>query len=224
MSRALVLLSAVVLLLMACASEQKVDDLSFESATLFGMIYDVDNQPCAGVSVNIDDGPACVTDIRGRFVVQNLKRGEHSITATKVRYEDLSVRIAFLNESDILHLQMTSFSQLLALAEKALGEQRWRDTETFLTRAEKLDPQDAVLSYLSAIHAYKTGAFETAVQRLTDIIDKGHAEPAVYLFLADIYEKNLNDHPKAIASLEAYLKLRADPDVESRLQELKGKE
>jgi hypothetical protein len=45
----------------------------------------------------------------------------------------------------------------------------------------------------------------------------------VYLLLADIYEKNLNDISKAIANLEGYLKLRADPDVESRLQELKGK-
>jgi hypothetical protein len=47
-------------------------------------------------------------------------------------------------------------------------------------------------------------------------------EPIVYLLLADIYEKKLNEQAKAVENLRAYLEKRADCDVEKRLSELKA--
>jgi hypothetical protein len=63
-----------------------------------------------------------------------------------------------------------------------------------------------------------------AIEYLNAIRAGGREEPAVLLLLADIYEKGLEDPEKAIASLEAYLKLRDDPDAKRRLEEMKGKE
>jgi tetratricopeptide (TPR) repeat protein len=186
------------------------------------MIYDADNQPCPGVQMEIDgrDGP--LTDIRGRFVIPDLARGDHRIVARKAGFEELVAGISFVSKADVLHLQMTSFSQLLGMAHAALSEMLWAEAESFLQRAEKLDPADAVLRYLLAVHAYKTGNYASAVTYLKAINEAGQPEAAVHLFLADIYEKNLDDPQGAIDNLEAYLRLRDDPEMRRRLENLKA--
>jgi hypothetical protein len=188
------------------------------------MIYDTENQPCAGVQLAVDgtDGP--MTDIRGRFVIPELSKGDHSVVAKKEGYETLAVSISFLARTDVLHLEMTSFSQLLALAQASFRDTHWNEGEGFLLRAERLDHTDAVLRYLFAVCAYRTGDCAMAIEYLNAIRAGGREEPAVLLLLADIYEKGLEDPEKAIASLEAYLKLRDDPDAKRRLEEMKGKE
>jgi len=211
------------LLLVTCATQGKRGEISFPPAPLYGMVYDADNQPCAGVQLGVDGAAGPQTDIRGRFIIPELSRGGHTIIANKSGYETLLISISFLNRTDVLHLHMTSFGQLLAMAEKSLGEQRWADAEGFLGRAEKLNPEDAVLRYLLAINAYKTGAFSRAAGYLAAILASGNAAPSVYLFLADICEINLGDRGKAVSHLESYLKLRPDPAVEKRLEELKGR-
>jgi hypothetical protein len=220
---ALVVTAAVAALLaVSCASQKNVDQQTFDKAPLFGMVYDEDNQPCSGVYLTVDSQPGPVTDIRGRFVVSDLARGDHRIVANKAGYEALSASVTFLNRTDVLHLTIVSFSQLLGMAEKSLSDLKWEDARGFLKRAEALDPGDAVLHYLYAVVAYRTGDYPGAVIFLKAILDgPTPPSPAVYLFLADLYQDKLSDAPNAIASLASYLKLRADPDVEKRLAALK---
>ena len=212
-----------VLLVASCATQKGADPMAFDKAPLFGMIYDADNQPCAGVQLAVDGADGPMSDIRGRFVVPDLARGQHSMEARKDGFERLAVTVTFLNKTDVLHLQMTSFDQLLAMARAAFTDKRWGDGEGYLRRAENLNPTDSVLRYLFAVDAYRTGAFSTAVDYLDLITESDGQKPAVLLLLADIYEKGLADPRKAIANLEAYLKLRDDPEVQKRLDALKAR-
>ena len=223
MTKHMAICACAAFLLVSCATQDKRGEISFQSAPLYGMVYDADNQPCAEVQLGVDGSAGPQTDIRGRFIIPELSRGGHAISAKKSGYETLLVSVSFLSRTDVLHLRMTSFGQLLAMGEKSLGEQRWAEAEACLRRAEKLDPEDSVLRYLLAIDAYKTGAFSTAADYLAAILASGNAAPAVYIFLADICEKNLGDPGKAVSHLESYLKLRPDPAVEKRLEEMKGR-
>lgn len=214
------------LLLVSCASEKNQVG-SYEKAPLFGMIYDEDNQPCPGVRLALDgavvtgdQGP--VTDIRGRFVLPELARGSHQLVARKDGYEELSVKITFLNRTDVLFLRMISFGQLLTNAEKSLEERKWEEAQAFLLRAGKLDSGNSLLLFLRAVNAYRTAEYGEAVECLNGILGKGIREPSVYLFLADIYEKKLNDQGKAIENLQTFLDRRADADVQKRLADLKA--
>ena len=216
-------------LLFSCASRDAADPSRFEKADLFGMIYDEENQPCPGVMLRVDgksSGPADepVSDIRGRFVIPGLSRGEHSVTARKVGFEEVSTTILFLNRTDVLFLRMVSFAQLLGKAEKALEERRWGEADDLLARAERLDPGSSVLVYLKAVAAYKTGHAEDAADQLAGLVQKGIHEPAVYLFLADVYEHGLADVPQAIQVLEQYLAFRADEAALRRLESLRSRE
>ena len=214
------------LLLAGCASEGANDGRAFQKAPLFGMMYDEENQPCAGAKLAVDGATSekdtgLVTDIRGRFMLPALSRGEHSLVASKEGYEPLTVKILFLNSTDVLFLRMVSFGQLLGKAEKALEDRKWADAESFLARAEKLDAGDSVLNFLRAVKAYRTQKFSEAVDLLNGLLAKGVNEPSIYLFLADIYEKKLEDQQKAISSLEAYLARKSDAEVERRLAALR---
>jgi hypothetical protein len=211
-------------LVASCASGNKG---AYEKAPLFGMIYDEDNQACPGVILALDGAVSSlesgtVSDIRGRFVLPDVTRGEHVLVARKDGYEELSLKVTILNRTDVLSLKMISFGQLLGLAEKALEERKWEQAHAYLGRAAKLDPADSVLSYLKAVQAYSTASYQEAADLLNGILEKGTGEPSVYLFLADIYERKLADREKAIENLQAYLRRRADSDAEKRLVELKA--
>jgi hypothetical protein len=210
-----------VLLAGSCASQRDGLAADFDAAPLFGMVYDAQDQPCAGVGIEVDGVEGPRSDLRGRFVVTGLARGEHRVAARKDGYEELIVTVSFLARTDVLHLRLTSFGQLLDLAQAALRDGRLADTEALLARAQVLDGGDAVLSYLLALHAWKSGDHPSAVSRLEAMLAAGGPQPAVLLFLADIHERDLDDPAKAIANLEAYLALRADSDAERRLAALR---
>ncbi len=219
------LLIAVVLA--GCASQGSGDGRVFDKAPLFGMMYDEENQPCAGVKLSVDEvannsDTGLVTDIRGRFMLPDLARGAHSLDAKKEGYEPLNEKILFLNRTDVLFLRMVSFGQLLAKAEKALEERKWDDAEAFLARAGKLDASDSVLQFLRAVKAYRTERYGDAIDLLNGMLARGVKEPSIYLFLADIYQNNLEEPRKAIGNLEAYLSKRGDSEVEKRLTALKA--
>lgn len=227
MQKAAVALVLLAMTLISCASQNYTDPNVFNKASLFGMIYDEDNQPCPGVTLSVDGNNSdqktgLLSDIRGRFVIPDLGRGEHVVVARKEGFEELSVKVLFLNKTDVLFLRMVSFGQLLTSAERALEERKWASADAFLSRAEKLDPGDGVLLYLRAVRAYKTGMWQEAVSFLNEALDKGIKEPAVYLFLADLYERKLAEPQKAIESLEEYLARRADEEAQKRLDGLKG--
>jgi tetratricopeptide (TPR) repeat protein len=223
MGRTIAVLMASALLCASCATtEEKTDGFSFESAALFGMVYDGDNQPCAGVRVSLDGVEGPITDIRGRFILPELPRGVHEVTARKVGYEDLSVSFAFLSRTDVLYLRMTSLAQLLAQAEQSLEARRWEEADAFLVRAERLDPADPVTMYLKAVRWYKLEKYAEAAGQLEAILTKGFKEPSVYLFLADLYERRLGDPARARSNLEAYLVIKWDADVEKRWKALQA--
>jgi hypothetical protein len=212
----------ILLITGGCASQSTGDDLSFEHAPLFGMIYDQDNQPCPGVRLTVDGVAGPLSDIRGRFILPALTRGEHTVSAMKTGSEPLFQKVLFLDKTDVLYLRMTSFAQLLSMAEGALRDLRWGDAQRLLDRAIKLEPEDPMLRYMLAVYAFRTGDTEKAVAELESLVSRGNAKPAVYLFLADIYERSANGQQKALANLQSAMKLRSDPDVEKRIAEMKA--
>jgi hypothetical protein len=208
------------LLAVSCASLGPGLTADFDAAPLFGMVYDGANQPCEGVRIEVDGAEGPRSDLRGRFVISGLPRGDHRFVARKDGFEDLSVAVSFLARTDVLHLRLTSFEQLLGMAQAALRDARLADADGLLARAGKLEADDPVLRYLLAILAWKERDNALAAARLEALLADRGPQPAVLLFLAGIYERDLDDPAKAAARLEAYLALRADPDVERRLAAL----
>lgn len=212
----------IFLALFGCVSQQTKDPRGFDAAPLFGMIYGYDNQPVSGVQISVDGKPGPQSDLMGRFVFPELERGVHSVVAAKAGYETLSVTVQFLNQTQVLYLQVYSQTQLIDLAETSIRAREWAKARELLGRAKSIDPKDAAYRYVEAILDFKRGRTDDALRTLQELLDDGVTEPSVYLFLSDIYQYRLNNLEKAATLLKAYLDRKGDPDVEQRLRSIEA--
>lgn len=223
MGKAVVMiLAASALLCAGCATTGEAGGSGPAPAPLYGMVYDGDNQPCGEVRIAMDGVEGPITDIRGRFMIQDLSMGNHEVTAWKAGFERLVVPFTFHRRTDVLYLRMTSLAQLLARAESSLEGRRWEEARALLDRAEKLDPGDPVLRYLKAVRWYKMEGYAEAAGELEALLAAGIKDASVYAFLADLYEGPLKDPAKARANLEACLAVRWDADMERRWKALEA--
>jgi hypothetical protein len=212
--------AACALFLLSCATASNQDPLHFESAPLFGMIYDLDNKPCPGISLTMDGTQKATSDIDGRFVLLALKPGPHAVTASGADYETVQLSFNFVNQTQVLYVKLVSFDQLLAQAQDALGQKKWRDAESLLKRAAAIHDTNTVLVYLRAILDYQQGDAASAASRLEALTSGGTSIPYVYLFLADLYQYSLDKPLSAQKVLTDYLKQNDDSDVRKRLDAL----
>lgn len=210
------------LLLFSCKTVSNENQLRFESAPLFGMIYDVDNKGCAGVSLLLDGAQKSTSDINGRFVLVGVKQGPHSMKASAEDHETLEVRFNFENQTQVLYLKIVSFDQLLTQAQDALDKRKWSDADSLLRRAAAIHSTNVVLVYLQAILAYQQGDFPGAASRLQSLVSGGNAISYVYLFLADLYQYDLAMPELAQKALNEFLKQEDNPDVRKRLDEMRA--
>ena len=213
-------LAVIALLLSSCKTVSNEDPLKFETAPLFGMIYDLDNKPCAGISLTLDGSSKSTSDIDGRFVLTALKPGSHTLAASGPEYETVELTFDFRNQIQVLYLKMVSFDQRLAQAQEALDQKKWPDARSLLERASAIHQANPVLVYLRAILDYQQGDAASAASRLESLTAGGTTIPYVYLFLADLYQYSLNKPQAAEKALAEYLKQTDDPDVRKRLDAL----
>ena len=216
----LALLAGAGLLLSSCVSMREREMREFDRASLPGMIYDLDEKPCAGALVVVDGEPGPRTDLNGRFTIGAMSRGVHDLRVVKDGYEPLETSIDYLDRTQVLYLKVTSHGQLLRMAEEALGRRRLQEADGYLRRAEALDADDPVGFYLRAMYQVRAGDIEGAVQTLGRILASGLEEPAVYLSLADIYQYRVGDRDRAAGYLREYLARVNSPDVRARLEGL----
>jgi len=216
---ATIIVAAMAVLCSSCATGRD-DYREFDNAPLFGMIYDNDNQPCSGVAIAVDGNESSVSDINGRFIIADLTRGTHKITAVKDGYEALEISIEFLNKSQVLYLRNISFDQLLAKAEQALEREDVQAAEQLLQRARSIRASDPVLEFLTAVYYRRTSSYEEAIATLKSMLDLGYERPAVLLLLADIYEYDLGNLETAREFLVRLLKVQQNKSVQLRIDEI----
>lgn len=209
------LLTFASLLFISCAS------VKTEKTAFNGMIYDGNNEPVAGVQISIDGKQKTVSDMYGRFYIENLSvSNEYTLTASKKDYETINIAFEFQNITEVAYLTMYSAPQLLTEAEKNLQENNIENAQDFLTRAEECSGKTLSSQYLQAVIYYKQTNFTDAIKILNEISVYGDSNPYIYLFLADIYEYELKDTENAKKFLSKYLEVSSDSDVEKRYKKL----
>lgn len=212
----------LVLLASSCVTYREKRLREFASSPLVGMVYDLDQKPCAGALITVDGQEGPRTDINGRFVIDALRRGEHLLRVSKPGYEPLETALSFLDRTQVLYLRLTSLGQLLREAEEALDRRRLQEADELLRRAETLNAEDPVGMYLRAVYFLKRENTEAAISLLERIRAQGQKAPAILLSLADIYQYRLRDMPRAIFYLRQFLDAEDNPEVRARLSGLES--
>ena len=192
---------AAALLLTSCASVEKAkkDPLNFDAAPLYGMVYDLQSQPVAGLSIKIDGKNTVVSDAMGRFAIPDLTRGKHFVQAEKEGFESIDIAVSFDSRSQILYLKMSSAQSLVDLAEKALDESRTDDALAYLDRARAVDDPEyrGMEGFLRAVVLLRMGRPADAASVLEALIAAGDRDLAIGRFLLKLYRDDLKDPKKA---------------------------
>jgi predicted Zn-dependent protease len=110
------------------------------------------------------------------------------------------------------------------MTETALRERRWGEADGLAARALLVAPRDPAVRFLAAA-AYSVPLrmerkSRESITILETLLSEGFQEPAVYLFLADLYEYEEKDYEKALDNLEKYRRLKDDRELEDRYQRL----
>jgi len=218
-SKAIPGLVAVFLLLSIPLALSHADEKESPPAT-YGMVYDYDNRPVADVAIYIDNTIATKTDINGRCVISGIKDGEHYVLGKKNGYEDVRMVFTFGDAGRILYIKMISCNQLLELAESEMEQRHWGETNALVARIMALQPQNPSGRYLEAVLKFRTGDPRGAQTILLSLLQDMYRDPYVFLFLADLEQYKLGELGNAKIHLSEYLRLRYDPDIELRLQNL----
>jgi predicted Zn-dependent protease len=116
---------------------------------------------------------------------------------------------------------MISLDQLMKLIENSLDDNEFYEAEKLIQRAKTIEPNNPVLLYLHALLFIETERFEDAVTQLKQIIENKHGEPMIYLTLADIYQKYLDDPAQALQYLEKYAVYNVDDTIKKRMEYLR---
>ncbi len=213
-----IIICLILLPVLSCRTAGKGD---FEKAALSGMVYDYENRPVSGVSIFIDEKFIISSDVNGRFILPDVKRGEHVLEFRKKGHERLVTDIDFLNRTQVLYIKILSLNQILNRVEELYEKKEWAEASDFLERGKAIDENNPLILYLEAVYEYKIKHYDNAEKMLQCLLDKGFNEPYIYLFLADIYEYNFLKKDKAVFCLERYLELRGSREIEERLKNLK---
>jgi hypothetical protein len=210
---------AIPFLFVSCESKPALST-QFETADLFGMIYDYDNQACSDVIITTEDNIKAQSDVNGRITFRDFPRGRHSFTAVKPGYELNKFEFDFNLRTQVLYIKMISLNQIMDKMEISMEKMEWSTAERLLARAKAINEKDPVLRYLNAVISYRRDRFDEALAILNALIAEGYKEEYIYLTMADIYQYGLKDMEKAKESLREFLILAGDPDVQKRLESL----
>jgi hypothetical protein len=196
-----IVLSGLILLsLMGCATNAE-DPTNFESAPLYGMVYDYQNRPVKSVEISWNDSVIAESDINGRFFLSDLPRGEHTLSFSKDGYEHLTLEIQFQNRTEALYLKMRSAFDCLTEANTLISQNAYYEGSVMIEIGLSIDPENEGLLFLNAILNYKIGDFDASLARIRSLLENAsRKDDVIYQLLVDITAAS-PDHTMTVSDL-----------------------
>ena len=162
-------------LLFSCASNKSLLKQRDIPATLYGKIYDGNNQPCASVRVTLTDendkSRTITSDVMGSFYFPEMEYADYTIALIKERHKTIEMPLEVSIPNQTVYLKMYSIDQLADLAEEALSEGYYDRANAYIDDMLTIDSESAVGHYLNAVKYWKTEDYEAALQSLDRIDD-----------------------------------------------------
>jgi tetratricopeptide (TPR) repeat protein len=175
-------LLSLCIVLVSCQTGRPVKRSSDDSI-MYGMIYDYTSNPVSGVAVFLNSRKMVDSDIQGRFILNGVKKGAHTIKLVKKGYEELEELFQY-EPLDVLYFKMSDTAQLVARAEMAMDDKHYAAAGQFIDRALKLEPRRQDILFLKAVNRYLQNDHEAARAILEELIKDGMADDAVTRLLS----------------------------------------
>lgn len=163
-----------------------------EKITLRGMVYDRSNRPVGNYTISVDGKPRGITDIGGRFTLEDVERGTRVLAGQGQGYCSFNDMVEVVDSRQVLYIRVPTTTQML---EKALVHGKEGKLEEALACVEDVLAAEegnrealfckAVLLHLAGRHQESLGILES--------LDEGTG--------SDLVEQLTEDCREAIALL-----------------------
>jgi tetratricopeptide (TPR) repeat protein len=164
-------------LFISCQTGQPVKRLSDESI-MYGMIYDYESSPVSSVAVFINGRKIADSDIQGRFILNDVKKGTYTIKLTKKGYEEREEQFTY-EPLNVLYFKMLNAGQLASLAENSMDEYNYAAAESLIDRALKIEPERPDIVFLKSINYYLQKKYDESRALLENLIKSGATDESV---------------------------------------------
>jgi tetratricopeptide (TPR) repeat protein len=219
-----VVIGGILLAALAGCATDDASKLSATSGVLRGMVYNASRMPVLDMNVSlVQAGTAAktaLTDIHGRFLIQDVSYGPVTLQFGKEGYEPLTWSFAFETPTQVVYVQSFGLNELLDSAADSIRKGNWAPAASFLDRVQHVQPDNSVVVYLKSEMLARQGYPDQAAALLEKLSSSGDASFAVELSLADLYQYKLGQPEKAVLHLKKALTIQDDADVEKRIATL----
>lgn len=216
------ILSAILfpaLLLGSCKSLN--NPLDFDSAPLYGMIYDYQNKPVKSVELYEDDILIGESDINGRFYLPDMEKGIHNIRFKKTGYETLDFQVDFENKTEVLYIKIRSAFDCLVDANILMSQSSFKDAQDMIERGLTIKEGDSGLLYLRSILYFQMQDYQKSYADLEALFKAGRRDEAMYRLLTDIFKASDEEQANISQLLNEY---PPHPSFENIVAPIKEKE
>ncbi|MDR1317989.1 MAG: carboxypeptidase-like regulatory domain-containing protein [Treponema sp.] len=168
--------------LVSCQTGRSIKRLSDESI-MYGMIYDYESNPVSGVAVFLDDKKIADSDIQGRFILGDVKKGTYRIRLAKKGYEELEEQFDYV-PFDVLYFKITNVAQLVNQAESLMDEKNFIIAGQIINRALAIEPDRQDILFLKSLNFYLQYRFNEARTILEEMMKAGFADDSIMQLLS----------------------------------------
>lgn len=124
------------ILFLSCASK-----LGKDSITVYGMVYDGENNPVQDYAILINERTEAVTDFGGRFIIYDVPKGMCRISGKKTGYSSTSENL-YLDGKKIIYLRIQNLEGLYSECFDFMKNGKYTEAEKIADSILKLAPED----------------------------------------------------------------------------------
>lgn len=221
----IIVILATLLILTSCQSSQFLRYRGSKYYPVIAKVFNGQLKACEGVEVTLidEDGKTQVayTDVTGKALFSKVKLGSYIVEMKKEDYEFVRFTFELQRPDQSLYGRLYSFDTLINECQTLMDEHKWDEALTYIDRAEQIGSDDDITTFLKAVIFWKTNKILEASIILEQLYEHDVLMPEpMLLFLADIYQYDLENFDLAKEKLEILYNQNSNEDIRQRLLSL----
>lgn len=154
----LIMISVILIALCSCSSIPKNN----EKITVNGMIYDTENRPAVNYKIYLDGQYAAVTDIGGRFTLNNIKSGQYELTGNGIGYLNMKDSIEVFDKGQILYIRVPSIESKFQEAYTLINQHKYSQAGLCIQEVLDTDADNLTALFFMSVIEYLEGNIESS--------------------------------------------------------------
>lgn len=158
----------LIVLFVSCSSVPKT-----EKITVNGMVYDTENRPAVNYNITLNGKVVAITDIGGRFTLNNIKTGTYNFSGFGEGYLSITDTVDIFDKSQILYLKVPTIESKFKEAYDYINQSKYSKAKNSIKEVLESDENNSIALYFMSVIENFTGNTNESRKYLEKIINNG---------------------------------------------------